>query len=169
MQQRTRGVQRISQPLHLHIIIGLSCYRLHASTACKAHPVGYRDIPRGLSSFIWRRPLLQPTTPEQPAPEQPTPEQPAPEQPAPEQPTPEQPAPEQPVPVQPAPIQHAAEWLSRVQVPPHLQRCADGATTFSETQHLLSGDVTPPRGPEVSLSGSRPSPADQWHSLRSCV
>jgi hypothetical protein len=26
-----------------------------------------------------------------------------------------------------------------------------------------------PRGPEVSLSGSRPPPADQWHSLRSCV
>jgi hypothetical protein len=31
-----------------------------------------------------------------------------------------------------------------MQIPPHLQRCADGATTFSSTQHLLSGDVTPP-------------------------
>ncbi len=36
----------VRQPLDLHIIIGLSCDRLHASTACKAHPVGYRDIPR---------------------------------------------------------------------------------------------------------------------------
>ncbi len=26
-----------------------------------------------------------------------------------------------------------------------------------------------PRGPEVSLSGSRPSPADQWHLLRACL
>ncbi len=32
--------------------------RLHASTACKAHPVGYRDIPRGPSSITeWRRVL----------------------------------------------------------------------------------------------------------------
>jgi hypothetical protein len=46
--------------------------------------------------------------------------------------------------VPPPSLQHAAEWQSRVQVPPHLQRCADGATTFSPTQHLLSGDVTPP-------------------------
>jgi hypothetical protein len=65
----------------------------------------------------------------------------------------------------------ATEWQSRVQVPPHLQRCADGATSFSSTcsrvaeqgaspfppaavcrwchhlsstQHLLSGDVTSP-------------------------
>ncbi len=73
--------------------------------------------------------------------------------------------------VPPPSLQHAAEWQSRVQVPSYLQQCADGATTFSSicssvaeqgaspfppaavcrwchhlssTQHLLSGDVTPP-------------------------
>jgi hypothetical protein len=35
------------------------------------------------------------------------------------------------VPMVPPPsLQHAAEWQSRVQVPSHLQRCADGATTY---------------------------------------
>jgi hypothetical protein len=125
-QSSTRTLRRRTVRLIAELV---EADRLHASTACKAHPVGYRDIPRGPSSFTWRRPLLQPTTTEQPAPEQPAPEQPAPEQPAPEQ---------------PAPFQHAAVWQTWVQIPPYLQRCADGATTFSSTQHLLSGDVTPP-------------------------
>jgi hypothetical protein len=110
-----------------------------------------------------------------------------------------------------------------VQVLSHLQRCADGATTFSSTcsrvaeqgaspflpaavcrwcHHLLfnmqqcgragckslstcSGvPMVPPlifntapsqrrcdtaRGPEVSISGSRLPPADQWHLLRACL
>jgi hypothetical protein len=32
--------------------------------------------------------------------------------------------------VQPTSIQHASAWQCRVQVPPQLQRCGDGATYF---------------------------------------
>jgi hypothetical protein len=96
----------------------------------------------------------------------------------------------------PPSLQHAAEWQTWVQIPPHLQLCADGATTFSSTcsrvadvganpslpaavcrwcHHLLFNTAPSqrrhdtPLEPEVSLSGSRPSPADQWHSLRACL
>ncbi len=101
------------------------------------------------------------------------------------------------VPMVPPPsLQNAAEWQTWVQIPPHLQRCVVGAITFSSTcsrvadvgaspsppaavcpwcHHLLCNTAPSqrrrdtPRGPEVSLSGSRPSPVDQWHSLQSCV
>ncbi len=68
IQSSTRTLRRRTGSLIADLV---EADRLHASTACKAHPVGYRDIPRGLSSFTWRRPFLQPITPEQPAPEQP--------------------------------------------------------------------------------------------------
>ncbi len=88
-------------------------------SCCAAHPRRRWWSALCSRTSRWRSPLLlQPTPPEQPAPERPVPEQPAPDQ-----------------PLHPLLLRHPS---------PYLQRCADGATNFSSTQHLLSGDVTPP-------------------------
>jgi hypothetical protein len=119
-----------------------------AENFSSAHSTGKPEQPTPEQPAAEQPEAEQPAA-EQPGAEQPAAEQPAAEQPAPEQPAPEQPAPEQPAPEQPAPEQPAPEQPTCASAPPVCEPKAE------PEQNLLSG--------------SRTSPADQWHFLQACL